>query len=364
MRVNFLRSLACVAGLSALVVLGACQGNIGGGSGLSIPQAPGYGQPAGPQGGGSSSGQSRERVLDGAVYVGPKLSEVPLPVLDGFGVTIALGTPGPAASPGPTGSAGAGSAARAEAMMHRAGAPAANAARPVPSTSPSPSASSSPSASPAASASATASAAASPSAAASRAPSPSASGPGPKITTKTTIYPDDAPGAPTPVPTGEVQTFVKRSAIVRGFVQPEAADVPIYGLGAIRFTVPSNELLPKRGFTIALFQSGKHNHDKLIAYDTDPAVSSGGVASALTDPIVLKKGIGYLLLLYGDETAPTPAPVAPGYPSPGNNPFPTPTPTYNPANPPGYPYGTPTPYNPYATPTPYNPYATPTPFHM
>jgi hypothetical protein len=158
-----------------------------------------------------------------------------------------------------------------------------------------------------------------------------------------------------------VQTFVKRSAIVRGFVQAEGADVPIYGLGAIHFTVPSTELLPKRGFTIAIFESGKHNHDKLIAYDTDPAVSGSGVASALTEPLVLKKGIGYLLLLYGDETAPTPAPVAPGYPTPGNNPFPTPTGTYNPANPPGYPYGSPTPYG---APTPYNPYATPTPLHM
>jgi hypothetical protein len=255
MRVNVFRSLACVAGLSAVVALGACQGNIGGGSGLSIPQAPGYGQPAGPQGGGPAP-QSRERVLDGAVYVGPKLSDVPLPSLGGFGVTIALGTPGPAASPTPSGTAMTASAARAEAAMHRVGTAAANAVRPVPSPSPSPSASSSAAASPVASASATASAGSSPSAAASRAPSPSASGPGPKITTKTTIYPDDAPGAPTPIPTGEVQTFVKRAAIVRGFVEPEAADVPIYGLGAVRFTLPSTELLPKRGFTIALFESG------------------------------------------------------------------------------------------------------------
>jgi hypothetical protein len=158
-----------------------------------------------------------------------------------------------------------------------------------------------------------------------------------------------------------VQTFVKRSAIVRGFVQP-SSDLPIYGLGAIRFTLPATELLPKRGFTVAVYEAGKHNHDHLVAYDTDASVANSVVSSALSDPLVLKKGIGYLLLLYGDESPATPVPaqVAPGYPTPGNNPFPTPTGNGYPGNPPGYPYGTPTPYSPYGVPTPFS---TPTPFH-
>jgi hypothetical protein len=355
MRVNFLRGLACAGALGAMVALGACQGNIGGGSGLSIPQAPGFGQPAGPSNGAPS--QSRERVLDGAVYLGSKLTEVPLPTLAGFSIAIELGTPGPSASPtGVPAATQLGSPAAKLAGGIRSVSPL---APPAASVTPSASAPGSPAA-----AAASASPPGSPAPATSPSPTKGSSAapgptPGPRIATKTTIYPDDAPSAPTPIPTGEVQTFVHRTAIVRGYLQPET-DLSLYGLGAIRFTIPSTELLPRRGFTIAVYESGKHRHDHLIAYDTDPAVGNSFIASDESDPLVLKKGIGYLLLLYGDDTAPTPAPaqVAPGYPSPGNNPFPTPTGS---AYPPGV-YGGPTPYSPYPTATPFtSPFGTPHP---
>jgi hypothetical protein len=190
-----------------------------------------------------------------------------------------------------------------------------------------------------------------------------------------TVYPDDAPPPPTPMPTGEVQTFIKREPVARGYVKM-GTDVPLYGLGAVRFTLPQTELTPKRGFTIALFESGKHNHNKLLNYDTDPTVSGQIVYSSQTEPsIVLKKNSGYLLMIYGDEGAATagPATVAPGYPGPGNNPFPTPSgygqPQYTQV--PGYPQtpypGSPqTPYPGYPQ-TPYPGYPTPygqvTPYH-
>jgi hypothetical protein len=161
------------------------------------------------------------------------------------------------------------------------------------------------------------------------------------------------------MPTGEVQTFTKRSPIVRGYVRL-GTDVPLYGLGAVHFTLPSTELTPKRGFTIALFESGKHNHHRLMDYDTDPVIESGVVHSAMTDPIVLKKGSGYLLMIYGDDEPAAPSTVAPGYPSPGNNPFPVgsggPQPGYT-----QVPYpGQGTPYPPGYSPTPYPPgYAPP-----
>ena len=326
MRVFHWRGLGRAAFGAAVAALVACQGNLGGGSGLSIPQAPSYNQPAGPAG---AAPQSRQRILEGA-------APASLVKAGANAKRPAAMAPAPPASPAADPSAFASGSLVAQA-----------------------------SAAPSAAASAPSSAgSASPSGKPTSAPSPGASGPGPKISTKTTIYPDDAPGAPTPIPTGEVQTFYKRIPLVRGYVQP-SSDLSLYGLAAVRFTLPTSELTPKRGFTIALFENGKHHHDRLLGFDTDPALSNGVVASTLTDPVVLKKGVGYLLLIYGDDTGPTPAPVASGYPGPGNNPFPMPScsPPCPPQQQPYNPYATPTPYNPnpYAPPTPFNPYA-PTPY--
>ena len=369
MRVFQWRGLASTAFGCAAVALASCQGNIGGGSGLSIPQAPSYNQPAGPAG---AAAPSRQRLLEGAVYLSPKLGEVPLPQLAGFAVAIELGTPG--SSPAPGSSTIPGAPVKAALNPKR---PATIATVRLPEASGSPLADPSASASAALAVPASAGASAPASAASAvpagkptSAPSPAGTGPGPKIETKTTIYPDDAPIAPTPIPTGEVQTFYKRVPLVRGYVQP-GSDLSLYGLAAIRFTLPASELTPKRGFTIALYENGKHHHDRLLGFDTQPALTSSVVASALTDPVVLKKGMGYLLMLYGDDTGSTPAPVASGYPPPGNNPFPMPScspgcpqPAVNNPYAPATPYNPnapPTPYNPYAPPTPYNPYA-PTPY--
>jgi len=376
MSVWFLRVLACTALGAGAIGLSACQGNIGGGSGLSIPQAPGYNNPAGPGGAQSSS---RERVLEGAVYLSSKLSEVPLPQLAGFSVALELGTPGPLSSPQSSPGAGTNSGKPAAALKHAMGAGAAVATAvasivPAASATPAPVASGSPAApepSGSASASASGAPAGSPSPKASHTPNPSTATAGPKIETKTTVYPDDAPAAPTPIPTGEVQVFIKRVAIVRGYVLP-ATDISLFGLGAVRFTVPTAEIAPKRGFTIAIYQEGKHHKDRLIAYDTDPSVSGSVLASALADPVILKKNAGYLLMLYGDDLGAPPAQVAPGYPQPGNNPFPTPTGSGYPPNSyqqqqapcsqpqqPGYPQ----PQQPYqnCSPTPYSPFGTPHP---
>jgi len=330
------------------LALAACQGNLGsGGSGLSIPQAPGYGQPGGPGPGGGSGAQSRQQLLEGAVYVTPSTKEVPLPQVEGFGVTVALGSAPPSPAPGAEASA-------------EVDAPAGHVKRQA--SRPAPASSGDPSAVPSAAASVTVAASVAPGASPAAKPSagakPSPAASPVKFDTKTTIYPDDAPEAPTPQPTGEVQTFVKRAAILRGYVMP-GQDLTLYGLAAVRFKIPSTEQTPGRGFTVAIFQSGKHRHDKLIDSDTDSKLADDVVASSRSDvPIELKKNTGYLLLLYADEAAPTPAPVQSGYPTPGNNPFPMPS-TYATPYPgsPGYP-GQPT----YPPGGPVNPYASPTPF--
>ena len=190
-------------------------------------------------------------------------------------------------------------------------------------------------------------------------PGPSAK---PKIVTKTTIYPDDAPAVPTPEPSGDVQTFFKRQALVRGYLLP-AADLSLYGLNAVRFTIPSEEQTAGRGFTIAVFESGKKHHDKMLAYDSNPKLEDDVVSSSVANsPIAMKKNQLYLVVLYGDEQPSTPGPVPPGYAPPGNNPFYTPPPPGYPQQPaqpgqPGYPGGP----APYSTPTPFGTYPSPTP---
>ncbi len=295
------RTIRGASGIALAFALAACQGSSGTG-GLSIP-APAYNAPAGPA---TATSASRQQVLDGAVTLSPERTEIPLPALDGFSVSIALGTPAPAteASPGP--SASAASATGAAAAM------ATVAAAPSPTAPPT----RAPSAAPSLAASArplTVSASASPLAAAG------------KIVTKMTVYPDEAPSLPSPKPSGDVQTFTKRTAIVRGYLEP-ASDVTLYGLGAIRFTIPQAEQTAGRGFTVAVYVAGKKHHESLVTVDPEPTLVDGVVASTrASDPLVFKKATGYLIMLYGDELPPTPAPAG-NYPTPGTNPFPTQTP--------------------------------------
>ncbi len=380
---NPVRALALAVAVT--LMLSDCQGNIGSGSGLSIPQAPSQGQPAGPQ-----QSASRERALEGAVYMNlaSPLPDLPLPTIGGFGIDIALGTAPPSPSPAPSATATAASKsgskrARTSAVSRRAyrvaaltfsdqSSPAASA---IPSSAPSTTAASP---APAASTGAVTHLSDVPSASASGSPAASASGSpaaassskpghhghvtvavGPKIETKTVAYPDDAPAAPTPEPTGAVQTFPNRKPLVRGYILP-ATDVPIYGLGAVRFLLPKTELTPGRGYTIAIFTAAKHHKGKLLEYDTAPVVSATSVASSFDDdPIVFKKSIGYEIVIYADEGLATPVAVPSGYPQSGANPFYTAAPPGSQGQP-GQPgYGA-TPLPPGYSPTPY---PSQTPFH-
>lgn len=329
-----------VVGAAALA---ACQGNVGNG-GLSIPQAAPYGNPQGP--GGAPAAASRQHTLDGAVTLAPGTNEIPLPAVDGFAIALELGTPPPSVAPSAAVSASP-AARRGTSRASLLGQPAeaatlAPSSPPLPAPSPSPTPQAS---TPAGGASQAPAAAASGTVAS---PSPGASAAA-KIATKTTVYPNGAPGAPTPKATGDVQTFVKRTAIVRGYVQA-AAPISLYGLGAIRFTIPADEAKPGRGFTVAVFEAGRKHHEALVASDAGATFANGVVSATQTDPLVLKKTTGYLILLYGDELPATPAPVASGYSSPGINPFVTPAPNGAPAAPgtatfvPGQPAITPTPF--------------------
>lgn len=373
-----------VALAAAAVMLGACQGNIGSG-GLSIPGPPAYTNPQGPGGEGT---QSRQRVVEGAVFLASDLKELPLPTVDGFAVAVELGSLAPA-SPSPAASAAGRARSNRAARAGGKGTIVAFVASTAPSPRPSPPGSPAPqgSAAPRAGASTAPSGgargvpagpaaappgsnggtsgapAASPGAAPSVPASPGAAPRGPKIATKTTVYPDDAPSAPSPQPSGDVQIYAVRKPIVRGYLMaPTPLD--LYGLAALRFTIPAQEQKDGRGFTIALFEAGRHRHNTLVAFDADAKLSGDVVSAAAAQPLVLKKDTGYLLMLYGDELPATPGPVESGYSAPGNNPFPGPSGS-SASGAPVYPQQPGTPVQPAgrygATPSPYgppNPYST------
>ncbi|MGH7746994.1 MAG: hypothetical protein ACREQ5_19895 [Candidatus Dormibacteria bacterium] len=148
-----------------------------------------------------------------------------------------------------------------------------------------------------------------------------------------------------------METFPNRSAIVRGYVESPVA-LHLYGLGAISFTIPSDEQAGGRVFTVAVFIEGKHDRDTVVAFDADANATKGVVsASGPQRPLELKANVGYALVLYGDQLAPTPLPSS-TYPPAGNNPFPSTTPLIG-APPTGTPYGM----------TPAPPGFAPTPFH-
>jgi hypothetical protein len=302
---SFARKLAVGLSLAAMVGIAACSGGVSG-TGLPAPPGPAISASVG------AASQSRQRTASGAVYLASDVHEIPLPPLAGFGLTIALASPTPKAS------------------VSAATNPKAPAGPPTASPSPSPSPS--------------------PAAKKKAAPSASATPAGPKVDTKITIFPEDAPAAPTPAATGNVQSYAERPPVIRGYIMP-ATDLKLYSLAAASFKLPSDQAPEGREFTIALFESEKHRKWKLLGWTPDATLEDGVVsASDATEPLLLHKKMGYVFVLYGDDLEPTPAPRG-SYPPPGSNPFATPgaaTPR---------PFGAPpTPFNPYASP---NPYATP-----
>ena len=264
------------------------------------------------------------------MFLDSELKTIPLPDVGGFSVVISLvePTPGPSATgsgvplqsvvsgapaqPAATGGIGLQSGTRLSAAPTPA---------PPLTPPPSPGASGQGSPAPSASASGPAGKQTPRSALASNVKAKAAATPsGPKIDTKTTIYPEDAPVAPTPQPTGNVQSYAHRTPLVRGWIISRVP-VTLYSLAAVRFTTPNSELTKNRGFTIALFESLKHRKNKLVASDP-AAVLADGVISASNvapEPISLKKNVGYSFVLYGDDVGPVPTPTG-SFP-PANNPL-------------------------------------------
>ncbi len=355
------RPLAFSAMLGTVVAVSACSGNLGSGGVGGLPVTPGgttgYQQPNGP---GSAASTSRERDAEGAVYLTSGMNSLPLPTLDGFALSLSLASPTPTTAPSAVPSATASASLRQKVSrlvteVAQVAASSEAAASPTASGSPSPSPSPSPVASAVTPKPSPTPSPTPKSVTHTATPNPNASGP--KIDTKLVIYPDSAPDAPTPVPSGNVQQFTKRTAIVRGYLSP-AIDLPIYGLAAARFTIPKDEQTAGRGFTIAIFTSVK-KHRELIASDPEAKLSDNVVTSTLTTPFTLKKGTAYDILLYGDELAPTPAPVQSAYPTPGTNPFVTPMPSGYPGSANGF--QTPYPAQTYAPSNYTTPYPTPPP---
>lgn len=283
MSASIARPASCVAGLALMLASAACQGNIGTGSGLP--------QPPGPQITPIAGAQSRTRTTEGAVFLDSDLKMIPLPEVGGFSVTVALELPAPAPSGAPSG---------AVPMAFGSAKPQAAPTAAPPVTPPSGSAAPSPKGSGASHSALVAGAK----------PKAAATPSGPKIDTKTTIYPEDVPAAPTPQPTGNVQAYAHRTPLVRGWLLSRVP-LTLYSLAAARFTIPTQEQTKGRGYTIALFESQKHRKYRLIAWDPAAVVADNSIsaASVATEPIPLKKNVGYYFVLYGDDLGPAPTPT-------------------------------------------------------
>ena len=315
MGVNLSRSLAYVTVAIAAVSIAACSGGMGTGTGLPAP--PGYN----PTPSAAAAAILREHTTAGAIYLEKDVAELKFPASAGFGFSLDLGEPGAQ----PTGAAHAKPTASPS---------------PSPSTAPSPG----PSVSPTAAAKSKAKSKPTP------APTPS----GPRIDTKVTVFPQDAPSAPTPEPTGDTQSFAQRVPVVRSYMMSQT-ELKLSSLSAVHFKLPKDERPEGRGFTIAVFEQHKHRKYGLIAWEPQATLEGDSVTvDEASTPITLKKKMGYVFVLYGDGLEPTPVPRS--YSSPGANPFVTPQPSGRPGF--GSPFGAPTPYGgqpPYGQPTT-NPY--------
>jgi len=303
MGVSIARLASCAAGLALMLASAACQGNIGTGGGLP--------QPPGPQVTPIAGAQSRTRTTEGAVFLESDVKTIPLPEVGGFSVTIALELPAPAPS---------GALSGAEALTAGSGKPQAGPPVTPPSASAAPAAKGSGAPANAASGGPSSKPTSHSALAANEKPKTTATPSGPKIDTKTTIYPEDVPAAPTPQPTGNVQAYAHRTPLVRGWIFSRVP-LTLYSLAAARFTIPTQEQTKGRGYTIALFESLKHRKTRLIAWDAAAVVADNSIsaASVATEPIPLKKSMGYYFVLYGDDLGPLPTPTG-SFPA-ANNPL-------------------------------------------
>jgi hypothetical protein len=262
--------------------------------------------------GGQSGSRSRQDVLERTLPLAAGQGKLELPPLSGFTATIDLTTAAP--SPAPSGASPA----------------------PKLAASPSPQPSGTP---PAAAGVAT------------PAPTSSSAAKGPHVDTKITAYPDSAPTLPPPT-----DATPNRSPLVRVLVRPSVA-LPLYGLAAISFSVPTEEANARRGYSIGVFEQVKHHKERLVTYVNSGTITNGVVrASTARDPLTIPAGHGYSFILYADDLPPTPAPLMSTPPQPATPPVPG-------QGPPGtspMPFATAAPGTTYPTPPTVYPTATPT----
>jgi hypothetical protein len=315
-----------------LVALAACQGSIGSTPPVAAPQV--GANPQGQVAGVGGPGASRAKTAEGTVKYSKDMAAISFPIAEGYGARVVIASsPSPSASPSSSAKASGGAS---------------------PSASVSASASASASASPSVS----------PSGKTTPSPQPTKKASVPLITLKLSVYPEDVPLGPTPDPEAspEPTPIQDRSAIVRAYFKaPGALKLP--SLDAVKFTVPLDEIVTGRGFSIAFYMipdkmavsqpllGGHKDGTMRIAYTTAAIVDAKtGVIEAGPgfDPITISANTAYAAVLYGDPEA-----IAGPGPNGQNTQFGRPSPL---------PFGvtpSPTPYGMTPSPTPYG--YTPTP---
>jgi hypothetical protein len=266
-RFRYIMALVC------MVLPAACQGNMG----TTPPVQPG-GQytPGGQMGALSAMRQSVS--ANASVTLAPDTVAVNFPPVAGFGIVLQLHSPSPTPTPIPT------------AMhMHR------KFMRKKPSPSPVATVALSPS----------------PVASASLEPAPGRKRKGSGTAAVSThladlvltVYPDDAPNAPTAPPS--MPPILIRHALLRGEVHAQDA-FTLPSLNALSFILAKREQLAERAFTVAVIEEHKHKKIEQLAVDMNATMDAGGVVrSALTSPVLrFAANHRYVFVLYAEDLAP------------------------------------------------------------
>jgi hypothetical protein len=118
-----------------------------------------------------------------------------------------------------------------------------------------------------------------------------------------TVYPDDAPNAPTAPPS--MPPILIRHALLRGEVHAQDA-FTLPSLNAVSFILAKREQLAERVFTVAVIEEHKHKRTEQLAFDMNATMDAGGVVrSTLTSPALqFAANHRYVFVLYAEDLAP------------------------------------------------------------
>jgi hypothetical protein len=136
------------------------------------------------------------------------------------------------------------------------------------------------------------------------------------------VHPDAAPAY---TPRDPAATAPPKRAVMEIALSASVDTTLPAGLSAFALTLPQAELPKGRSFVLQAFEEEKRHKTRSLAVSYDATPSAGALSFSGSDPLALAKDRRYLVILYADPLAATPAPsmAAPTLPSALPGTFPT-----------------------------------------